>query len=191
MYILPNNKKIDHEEIMEAMKDNNFEHHWFFDSKTGKVEFLLDDIDEETNQLIEKFDKDNRYFAVQKIPSHEQYKWMEDFVYEFVPHEDKNLAEKLAIAIDGKGAFGRFYNVLHGVDKSWLEAWREWERHCLYEEMENWFDKLSINIKEDMELFDDCPICQAMKNGENTVEGLKKAFREAKKKGGVVNDNIA
>jgi len=34
--------------------------------------------------------------------------------------------------------------------------------------------------------FDDCPICQALKEGKNSTKELKKAFLEAKKKGAIV-----
>lgn len=41
-----------------------------------------------------------------------------------------------------------------------------------------------ITGEKDWEYFDDCPICQAMKNGTaDTLEGLVNAFKEAKKKG--------
>lgn len=43
-----------------------------------------------------------------------------------------------------------------------------------------------INIDEEMEYDDDCPICQAMKRGDNSLEGLKAAFQEAKDKGDTV-----
>lgn len=41
------------------------------------------------------------------------------------------------------------------------------------------------NIADDgWEYFDDCPICQAMKNGTaDTLEGLTEAFREAERQG--------
>ena len=43
------------------------------------------------------------------------------------------------------------------------------------------------NKKDEWEGFDDCAICQAMKNGEaSNMEGLMKAFEEAREKGGVV-----
>lgn len=43
------------------------------------------------------------------------------------------------------------------------------------------------NKENEWEGFDDCPICQAMKNGKaDSMEGLMKAFQEAEKKGGVV-----
>ncbi|MEI8123638.1 MAG: hypothetical protein WCG60_00500 [bacterium] len=45
-------------------------------------------------------------------------------------------------------------------------------------------EKINKIIAKDGEWegFDDCPICQAMKNGKaNTMEGLKNAFDEANK----------
>ena len=42
----------------------------------------------------------------------------------------------------------------------------------------------------DSDFFDDCPICQAMKAGKNSMEDLEKAFREAEKKGAVVGGSL-
>ena len=40
------------------------------------------------------------------------------------------------------------------------------------------------NKKDEWEGFDDCAICQAMKNGKaNNIEDLMKAFQEAEKNG--------
>lgn len=44
--------------------------------------------------------------------------------------------------------------------------------------------------KDEFEFFDDCPICQAMKAGKNSMEDLEKAFREAEKKGAVVGGDM-
>jgi len=44
--------------------------------------------------------------------------------------------------------------------------------------------------KEDFE-FDDCPICQAMKEGKaGTMKELKEAFEKAKEQGAVVGGTI-
>ena len=45
--------------------------------------------------------------------------------------------------------------------------------------------------KEDFDFFDDCPICQAMKEGKaGTLEELKAAFQKAKEKGAMVGGEI-
>ena len=44
--------------------------------------------------------------------------------------------------------------------------------------------------KDDFE-FDDCPICQAMKEGKaGTLEELKEAFKKAKEQGAVVGGTM-
>lgn len=50
---------------------------------------------------------------------------------------------------------------------------------------------MSKKLNEEMELFDDCPICQAMKRAEEKGEALteaelKEAFKKAKNNGAVV-----
>jgi len=56
--------------------------------------------------------------------------------------------------------------------------------------MRDWLDGLNINVKEEQEYFDDCPICQAMKEGRDSLEELKEAFREAKEKGHIVGGEM-
>lgn len=41
--------------------------------------------------------------------------------------------------------------------------------------------------KDNFEFFDNCPICQAMKQGKaSTEEEIKEAFQKAKEQGGIV-----
>lgn len=43
---------------------------------------------------------------------------------------DERAAEKLSLALDGKGAFRRFRDALHRIDDRWLQAWYQWrEKH--------------------------------------------------------------
>ncbi|MBU2037315.1 hypothetical protein KJ866_03925 [Patescibacteria group bacterium] len=45
--------------------------------------------------------------------------------------------------------------------------------------------------KVNFEFFDDCPICQAMKEGKaGTSEELKEAFQKAKEKGAIVGGEM-
>jgi len=45
--------------------------------------------------------------------------------------------------------------------------------------------------KDNFELFNDCPICQAMKKGKTgTTEELKEAFQKAKAKGAIVGGEM-
>lgn len=185
MYILPNKKEIDDEEIIAAMQDDDDGHHYFLDSETGKVEAAGDDYEEDEEHLEMMEKQTERYFPISPIPSYEKYKWMESFVYDFVGEEDENLKEKLEIALDGKGAFRRFKDVLYDAGEGWIEGWYEWESCYFFEEMKSWLFALPIEIKEEPELFDDCPICQAMKEGKTSLEDMKEAFQKAKEAAGV------
>ena len=51
------------------------------------------------------FESSNDYVAIERIPSYEAYQWMVDFVDEMVAPADEHAAEKLSLALDGKGAF--------------------------------------------------------------------------------------
>jgi hypothetical protein len=83
-------------------------------------------------------DGSTNYVAVERIPSYEAYQWMVDFVDELVAPADENAAEKLSIALDGKGAFRRFKDTLHRVDERWLRAWYTWRDQRLKAAVEEW-----------------------------------------------------
>jgi len=74
-------------------------------------------------------------------------------------------------------------DILSKEKDDWLTAWQSWEEDSVFFCMEGWFDSLNIEIKKEMEYFDDCPVCQAMKFGLNSPDELKAAFRAAKDKG--------
>jgi hypothetical protein len=63
--------------------------------------------DEEKRQLISK--SSGRFVHLDPASSREQYRWMERFVASV---EEASLRERLVLAIDGKGAFRRFKDVL-------------------------------------------------------------------------------
>ncbi len=75
---------------------------------------------------MEAIDGNNDSVAIPHIPSHVAYQWMVDFVDEMVAPADEHVAEKLSIALNGKGAFRRFKDTLQRVDEQWLQAWYQW-----------------------------------------------------------------
>ena len=76
--------------------------------------------------MLDEIDGSDDYVAIERIPSHEAYQWMVDFVDEMVAPADQHAAEKLFIALDGKGAFRRFKDTLQRLDDQWLQAWYQW-----------------------------------------------------------------
>jgi hypothetical protein len=107
---------------------------------TGEVVFFSDylGLSEKDERLSEEIDGNNNYVAVERIPSHEAYQWMVDFVDELVAPADENAAEKLSIALAGKGAFRRFKDTLYRVGEQWLQAWYQWRDQRLKAAVEEW-----------------------------------------------------
>ena len=93
---------------------------------------------DEDERLSEEIDESDDYVAVDRISSHEAYQWMVDFVNEMVAPTDENAAEKLSIALEGKGAFRRFKDTLYRVDEKWQQAWYQFRDRQLKAAVEEW-----------------------------------------------------
>lgn len=103
--------RVDLDELCSAMEDSSYEHEYYLDLETGEILFLSEyGDDKETEKLRDRIDdKPERYERIPKVESYEGYRDMEDFI---ATVEDEHLAELLEVAINGKGAFRRFKDVL-------------------------------------------------------------------------------
>jgi uncharacterized protein UPF0158 len=104
--------RVDFEELRCAMEDASYEHHYFLDTQTGEVILVSEyDDDEESNQRLEATDEaePGRYLRVPRAESSDGYEDMQEFINTV---SDKQLQQLLEVAIDGKGAFRRFKDVL-------------------------------------------------------------------------------
>jgi hypothetical protein len=74
--------------------------------------------------------------------THEDYRIMERFCLE---HCEGRLQEELLSAITGRGAFGRFKDMIHrrGIH----EAWYAFHRECLAEDAAKWLEAEEIVYK--------------------------------------------
>jgi len=104
--------KIDLRELIDAFENCSLQHQYFLDTKNGEIIFIseYDDQNEddqnEQEQLYDKIDSDpQRYLKIPEYDSAQGYNDMVDFTNTVT---DRNLQEKLEIALDGKGAFRRF-----------------------------------------------------------------------------------
>lgn len=142
MATLPNGKPIDMEMLEVAMEDADLTHTYFLNTLTGEVLFLSEyqDVDEQ-EKLMAEIDGSSHYRRVERIPSSQAYQWMVDFVEEIVTPKDARAAEKLSIALMGKGAFRRFKDVLYTTDEKWVQAWYEWKNQRLTEAVEAWLQE--------------------------------------------------
>ena len=140
MNTLPNGNPIELDMLEAAMEDSDLSNRYFLNLVSGKVVFFSDDLglSEEDELLSEEIVESDDYIAVDRISSHEAYQWMVDFVNEMVASTDENAAEKLSIALEGKGAFRRFKDTLYRVDEKWQQAWYQFRDKQLKDAVEEW-----------------------------------------------------
>jgi len=128
----PRDVPIDWEALEDAFENNAPEVHSYLHLSTGEVLRVVDGIaDPEMHQRIAS---DGGYLRIEPVSSREQYRWMERFIPMV---EDKPLSALLVQAIDGKGAFRRFKDVLmsHGAER---ERWFAFRSERLRVFMEAW-----------------------------------------------------
>jgi len=99
-------------ELMEVFEDCRIEDEFYLDVKTGELLRVSDEFMDtsETEEIYERLDSEpERYLSIPTESSREGYRDMVAFTESL---EDENLKEKLWIALNGKGAFRRFKDVL-------------------------------------------------------------------------------
>lgn len=151
--------KVDLEMIATNMEDvNRYDMDYYLDKKTGEVIPIseeafryaeeegpredLPDWEKEEVKLAKEilFEESDRYEHIPERPSYEGYNLMVEFA-EMV--EDESLKEKLTIALDGKGAFRRFKNVL-GDYPDYKGKWFKFKQERLNKEVIEWLNSIGI-----------------------------------------------
>src|SRR6266478_7932582 len=107
MITLPNGKPIDMDMLETAMEDSDLANKYFLNLVTGKVLFFSEYVgfSNEDEQLLTEIDESDDYVAVERIPSHEAYQWMVDFVDEIATPKAESIAELFSLVFMGEGAF--------------------------------------------------------------------------------------
>lgn len=139
MTTLRNGKPIEEDMLELAMEDSNMANRYYLNMLTGEVLFLseYDDPDKSEKQL-EEIEGSSDYTPIERIASPVAYQWMVDFVATIVEPKDEHVAEKLSIALMGKGAFRRFKDVLYILGDEWVQTWYRWKEDRLKEVMDAW-----------------------------------------------------
>jgi hypothetical protein len=108
---------VDWEALEDAFENNAPEVHSYLHLSTGEVLRVVDGVADP--QMLMRIGADSNYLRIDPVSSREQYRWMERFIPMV---DDTELRGKLTHAIDGKGAFRRFKDVLmsYGADR---ERW--------------------------------------------------------------------
>jgi Uncharacterised protein family (UPF0158) len=110
---------IDLEEIASALAEHDdYEHCWLINPNTGEIVFWTADtgVDGQTPVDLDELD----LMAIDPLPSWVWYQDMADFADRIT---SERAGRRLARAIDGKFAFRRFKDVLHGEYPDLLPAW--------------------------------------------------------------------
>jgi hypothetical protein len=128
---------VDLDELCAAFNDASSELRYFLDTETGEMILVSDmlDQDEMQQQLAEIDAADmGRYLAVPLADSHKAYRDMEDFI---ATVRDEPLQDLLSLAIQGRGAFRRFKDVLLGHPET-RQRWFDFEAARLEARVRQW-----------------------------------------------------
>lgn len=98
---------VDWEALEDAFENNAPEVHSYLHIESGEVLRVVDGIADP--EMHSRIASDSSYTRVEPVSSREQYRWMERFIT-MVTNEE--VQKRLGHAIDGKGAFRRFKDVL-------------------------------------------------------------------------------
>jgi hypothetical protein len=121
---------VDWVELEGALENNSPELHSFLNKINGDVVRIFRGSEDSEGRLRE-IEISAEFVYIEPISSREQYRWMEEFIEEV---QDAVLKDKLNIAIDGKGAFRRFKDVLVGYPM----------------DRESWFAKRAVKLRAHM-----------------------------------------
>jgi hypothetical protein len=139
--------KINLDELCEAMENSSYENEYYLDLATGEILFLSEYVDdEEKDKLRERLDDDHdRYEPIPKAESRVGYEDMRDFI---ATVENVHLAELLEVAINGKGAFRRFKDVLLSYPEE-RERWFQFKDDRIQERALEWLDDNDVTLLEE------------------------------------------
>jgi len=125
---------VDWEALEDAFENNAPEVHSYLHVKTGEVLRVVDGIADP--DMHSRIALDASYMRIDPVSSREQYRWMERFIPMV---EDPDIQGRLMAAIDGKGAFRRFKDVLMAFAPE-RERWFAFRSERLRVFMEAWLN---------------------------------------------------
>jgi hypothetical protein len=127
-------------ELETAFERNAPDTESFVDTRTGEVVVVVEGAPEAGELRTRVAANPENYVKIEPASSREQYKWMEQFV---VMVDDPALRERLLIAIDGKGAFRRFKDVLLNYPTE-RERWFNYRAELLHWQIQQWMEREQI-----------------------------------------------
>lgn len=136
--------RVELSELCSAMENSSGEYAYYLDLETGEILFISDYLDDtEAEKLRDDVDENpKRYKPIAKAQSYEGYHDMEDFI---ATAEDEHLAKLLEVAIEGKGAFRRFKDVLARYPEE-RERWFRFKDQRMRERAVEWLEEIGVGL---------------------------------------------
>ena len=134
--------KIDLAALEEAFENASWEAEYYLDRETGDIiliSSMITDSDGITQQIQNVTDKD-RYLQVPHAVPRDGFRDMERFIETI---KDGVLNQLLITAVNGKGAFRRFKDVLHDYPQE-RERWFRFQADRLQQRILEWLDSEGI-----------------------------------------------
>lgn len=127
--------KVKWDHVETAFERNSPDLQSYIDRATGDVLVVVDGVREDDESRRRIAQSPDQFVRIEPASSREQYRWMERFVASV---QDADLRERLLLAIDGKGAFRRFKDVLlsYPVER---ERWFTYRSDLLHHHINEWF----------------------------------------------------
>lgn len=132
--------KVKWDYVETAFERNSPDLQSYIDRDSGDVVVIVDGQPEDDESRRKVAATPERYVRIEPASSREQYRWMERFVSSVA---DDELRELLLLAIDGKGAFRRFKDVLlsYPVER---ERWFNYRSNLLHYHINQWFESKGL-----------------------------------------------
>lgn len=125
-----------------AFERNSPDQESFLDLENGDLLSITEGEPDAVARRAKVSNNPDRYLRVDPASSREQYRWMERFVGAVA---DQPLRERLLVAIDGKGAFRRFKDVLLAFPGE-RERWFAYRSELLHLHIQTWLDHLQVEV---------------------------------------------
>ena len=135
-------KKLDLHKAAEEFQTVSQEMHVFYNKETGEFNFYSDFLGDEDDDT-DRFD-DDAWIALPDPQEINEYRIMADFA-DTITDPRKN--ELLCMALNGRGAFRRFKDLLHGLDLT--EEWYAFKHDAYLEIVRDWCTYNGIEYSED------------------------------------------
>ena len=125
-----------------AFERNSPDQESFLDLENGDLLSIVEGEPDAAARRAKVANNPDRYLRVDPASSREQYRWMERFVASV---SDPALRERLLVAIDGKGAFRRFKDVLLAFPAE-RERWFAYRSDLLHFHIQTWLEHMQIEV---------------------------------------------